>query len=81
MTRSLISLKRPYRVMTGMHWWCLLLLILPNTVVLSQWCSSEGCIPSSGCECPSFWTYCNTNDSVSGRCDLTSMPVRPNVNN
>lgn len=52
-----------------------LFFFLFTTTVLSQWCSSEGCIPSSGCECPSFWTYCNTNDNVNGRCDLTTTGI------
>jgi hypothetical protein len=67
----LIDIRTLYRTVTM---WGLILSLLLSTVS-SQWCSSEGCITGSGCECPTFWTYCNTNDSVQGRCDITTAGI------
>jgi hypothetical protein len=41
----------------------------------SYWCTTEGCVSSTGCQCPSFISYCNTNTDVKGQCSMTAQGI------
>ena len=38
-----------------------------------DWCSSQGCVANTGCQCPTFFSYCNTDIHALGECDLTGI--------